>query len=482
MLHFKMGLKPPFLYCLDTYVIRDKDCFGRSCSSGKNLIPKLEIAKEAGYSGVELWHADIKQYLSEVGDIESLKTVLKSLGLSVPSYKVMDDWDQIEVLETAAALGATSCVVKLVKNEFNGTKPSLDSLVQQYNKLLARADALDINPSLEFMSLAKYYNNIEDVCNLLKLIDHPRSSLVLDTWHLWRNDSATFDNCPFHKINSQWISVVHYTDARKDLPREEQKDDARKIPGEGILDLSGFCNRLRSIDFCGWLSLNVYDRTLWDEDPLKVASRGLYAMKRTAEKDMISSLFDNHLWRNSQDYRCEGLWSKSYWSHLDPRIKNSNRSNQLWDILEEHLVGKTVLDFKCGFSPLAEHVQYGFDAFPGCISYLQDKYPHAEWFCQSDDKFSKQFNNQIDVLMHIGLGDSKTEIDSHLLIREKCLPKLIVIEAAANDLGEIDESKDDSKKNWERLKRGLKGKTYLFKTDMNHRSNRIMFVGYSNVS
>jgi NAD(P)-dependent dehydrogenase (short-subunit alcohol dehydrogenase family) len=161
--------------------------------------------------------------------------------------------------------------------------------VQQYNKVVARADALDINPSLEFMSLAKYYNNIEDVCNLLKLIDHPRSSLVLDTWHLWRNDSATFDNCPFHKINSQWISVVHYTDARKDLPREEQKDDARKIPGEGILDLSGFCNRLRSIDFCGWLSLNVYDRTLWDEDPLEVASRGIFSMRRTAEKSIIKN-------------------------------------------------------------------------------------------------------------------------------------------------------------------------------------------------
>jgi sugar phosphate isomerase/epimerase len=469
-----------FKFCLDLYVIRDKNCFGHCCSDGNSLIPKIKIAKEAGYSGIELWHKDIIKFISDVGPIEQLKEEIEKLGLVIPSYKVMEEWDDYNTLKFASILGAKSCVVKLVSDTFNGEKPSLHEMKRRYEHLLFKAEPYNIKPSLEFMSLAKCYNNINDAIDIIESVNHSQKSIVLDTWHLWRNDDKDFSNCPFERINPKNISVVHYTDACKDIPRNQQTDGDRRMPNQGILNLKKFSNKLTNIGFNGWLSLNVYDKSLWNENSLKVASRGLFSMKETCQSSISSNLSDNNYWDDKQTLRCDGLWTKSYWSHLDPRIEMSNREEKLLEILRDKIEKKIVLDFKCGFSPLANYVTYGFDAFQGCIDYLKDKYKNKFWYCKSDLDFSNYFNEKIDVLLHIGLGDSITEINSHLAIRKKCKPELIIIEAAANDKNEVDESKIGNQKNWEILKNGLIGETYILQTNMKERSKRILFVGKNN--
>jgi sugar phosphate isomerase/epimerase len=472
MIHLQ---KEKFKYCLDTYVIRDPNCYSCSVLNGKNLLKKIEIAKNAGFSGVELWHSDVKKYLDCGGSILDLKLYVESLNLSIPSYKVMNNWSHTEVLETAHSLGAKSCVVKLLGDEYKGEKPDKNKLIDQYYDLLKKYENYKVKPSIEFMSLAKYFNNINDVCEILESIDHPKKSLVLDTWHLWRNDCNTFKNCPFERIKPNWISVVHFTDARSDVPREKQKDGDRKMPGEGALNLNHFCDKLNNIGFSGWLSLNVYDIKLWEQDPLEVATKGFYSIKKSV--DNRSGLADSDRWANSQKKRCEGLWSNSYFSHLDPRINPSNRTELLLNIIKKEIQNKKVLDFKCGFSPLANFVSIGFDAFEGCIDYLKQNFPKSKWYCKSDVDFANWFSDELDVLMHLGLGDSNTEIDSHLKLREKCKPKIVIIEAAADRYGLVDESKKGNRENWERLKQGLKGETYLISTNMKERSYRILFVG-----
>lgn len=471
MIHIKKN----FNYCLDTYVIRDPKCFGHSIASGENLIKKINITKKAGFSAIELWHTDIIKYIECGNCVYKLKEQIQSLGMVVPSYKVMESWENIDVLKYASLLGAKSCVVKLLKDEYTGPCPSLNKIIEKYKNILDIGDKLNIKPSLEFMALAKYFNNINDACDVLEKIDHPKKSIVLDTWHLWRNDSCTFKNCPFDRIKPEWISVVHFTDASREIPREKQKDNSRRMPGEGVLDLSYFCKKLIDINFHGWLSLNVYDTKLWEEDSLKVATRGLYSMKRIAENS--DSLLDSKKWSYCQKKRCDELWAKKYFSHLDPRIDKSNRRELLLPLIKEHINNKKVLDFKCGFSPLADFVSVGFDGFEGCIKYLKENFPKSSWYCQSDLIFCNWFDQKIDILMHLGLGDSITEIESHLKLRERCRPSTVILEAAADANGNVDESKPGNCLNWEKLKFGLNGETFLINTNMKERSKRIIFIG-----
>ena len=141
-----------------------------------------------------------------------------------------------------------------------------------------------------------------------------------------------------------------------------------------------------------------------------------------------------------------------------------------------------VLDFKCGFSPLSQYVTYGFDAYEGCVNHLKYIHPNKKWYCRSDVDFSKEFKEKIDVLLHIGLGDSNTEEQSHYNIRNNCKPNLVVIECAANEDGSVNESKAGNQERWKRICNGLKLiKTKLIKTNMSDRSYRLLVVGEFNV-
>ena len=64
-----------------------------------------------------------------------------------------------------------------------------------------------------------------------------------------------------------------------DLPAEPhpltQKDEDRVMVGDGIADLPRVIANLRAIGYQGPLSLELFNRSLWSQDPLQVVQRGL---------------------------------------------------------------------------------------------------------------------------------------------------------------------------------------------------------------
>jgi len=470
--------KRQFSICLDTYVIRDKDCIGYSCKKD-NLDEKIAIAIEAGYSGVELWHPDVIKFKQARGSLNSLPKC------RVPSYKVLSNIftskfnpeECSRLLEDAQTVGAKSVVVKLIDDNYRGAIPNLNDVCTQYDLLLKLCEKFNIRPSLEFMSLSRGFNTLESICEILKRVDNPRAALVLDTFHLWRKGDRNFSTIDFSMVRPEWVSVVHFTDTSKVIPQHQQGDGHRKLPGEGLLNLSRFLSLLGGINYTGVLSLNVYDRSLWDRPPMEVAIDGLHRTNRLIFAEEFQDTKDAPNWRGREDIRCDGLWSKDYFTHLDPRFITTNRAQQIERIVLPVIAGKKVLDFKCGFSPLSSHVSVGFDAYQGCIDYLRRKHPAASWHCMSDEGFSQVYKDKIDVLMHIGLGDSDTEVASSLLVRENCKPEIVILECCANDDGTVNNAKAGSSERWEKLKHGLTGDSYVIKTDLPKRSTRLLFIG-----
>ena len=479
---------------LDTYVIRDPKCIGFSCSQPEALPTKLEIARQAGFEAVELWHHDVNRYIAKYSAAD-LREILIKNGLIVPSYKYICRWlesdetgyrqvreECLKIIATAASIKAQSCVVKVLGHEYRGPKPDRKLLLSRLRELLTAAEQANMTLGLEFMSDAKYYNDLPSVFEIIEEVNHPSAKLVLDTYHIWRRgDNDNFEGLARlfsdKLINPECISVVHFTDTSKWIPRFLQRDDSRRLPGEGRLNLSKFYSLMNDIKYKGALSLNVYDQSLWNYPPLQVATKGYYGMHRTMENPSYSNLADGLAWQNNQNQRCAGLWIKDYWSHLDPRISPSDRDTQLKELLGPIIKDKKVLDFKCGFSPLADFVSIGFDAYQGCITFLKKNYPNARWECATDDEFSENFNEQIDVLMHLGLGDSNSEVENHIKIREKSKPGIVILECCANADGTVNESKQGAQQRWQRLKSGLKGSEHLLRSTMSKRSHRLVFVG-----
>ncbi len=62
-----------------------------------------------------------------------------------------------------------------------------------------------------------------------------------------------------------------------------QTDADRVMVGDGIADLPRVIANLRSIGYDGPLSLELFNRTLWEQDPLDVARRGLDRVRGLAD-------------------------------------------------------------------------------------------------------------------------------------------------------------------------------------------------------
>ena len=100
----------------------------------------------------------------------------------------------------------------------------------------------------------------------------PNVGLLLDAWH-WHHAGATTDDI-IHAGRDR-IVHVHFDDA-PDLPPEQIHDNQRLLPGEGVINLVGFLQALKKIDYRDALSVEVFGR-MNAETPETAARKGYEA-------------------------------------------------------------------------------------------------------------------------------------------------------------------------------------------------------------
>jgi len=100
----------------------------------------------------------------------------------------------------------------------------------------------------------------------------PNVGLLLDSWH-WHFAGATPQD--ILSAGRESIVHVHFNDAPK-LPPEQIHDDQRLLPGEGVINLTGFLQALQKIGYRDALSVEVFGR-LKNVPPEQAAKMGLAA-------------------------------------------------------------------------------------------------------------------------------------------------------------------------------------------------------------
>jgi sugar phosphate isomerase/epimerase len=95
--------------------------------------------------------------------------------------------------------------------------------------------------------------------------------LTLDSWH-WHHAGATTKD--IREAGRERIVHVHFNDA-PNLPAEQIRDNERLLPGEGVINLTGFLQALESIGYQDALSVEVFGRGLKQMTPEEAARLGL---------------------------------------------------------------------------------------------------------------------------------------------------------------------------------------------------------------
>lgn len=270
---------PDFIYCLNSSTIRPAP-----------LSEKIRIAASVGYKAIELWHDDIDLYLLQGRTLEDLRTELDDAGLEVPTTIFLKGWfdttgkDHTAALdeckrrmEQAGAVGAHHCIGGPPHD------PNLDYELgaKNYAELLdIGITQFGVRPVMEYLGFAQDLKTIESAMKIFDLSGHPEATTVLDPFHCYVGGGPMES---ISKLTPKQIAIAHFNDAPATPEPSTQRDPDRVMPGDGAIDLKLFCDQLRAIGYDKWLSLELFNRDYWEQDPDEVAKIGLEKMRAAAE-------------------------------------------------------------------------------------------------------------------------------------------------------------------------------------------------------
>jgi sugar phosphate isomerase/epimerase len=104
--------------------------------------------------------------------------------------------------------------------------------------------------------------------------------VVADVFHMIRGGGSVDD---LLKLKSAQLANFHINDVPASPDPLTQTDADRVMLGEGIADLPHVIANLRSIGYCGPISLELFNRTLWEQDPAEVVGRGIDRLRALVE-------------------------------------------------------------------------------------------------------------------------------------------------------------------------------------------------------
>ncbi|MFQ5808157.1 MAG: sugar phosphate isomerase/epimerase family protein [Armatimonadota bacterium] len=255
------------------------------------LEDKIRIAAEAGYDGIELWTNELERYAGEGKSLDDLRKRIADRGLSVPNTIGLGGAMPGEEEKRPAALEAVRRrldVAAKVGAECIAAPPSPDRedmdvlwVAERYKELLAIGREFGVRVALEFLAFFKGFNRLGKTAAAAIETDERDACLVPDVFHMFLGGSG-FNGIRY--LHGDFIAVLHINDAPAEPRRAEQRDQHRVYPGDGILPLVQLLRDLKHIGFRGALSLELFNRDYWQQEPMTVARTGIEKMREVIAK------------------------------------------------------------------------------------------------------------------------------------------------------------------------------------------------------
>lgn len=269
----------PFRFCLNTATIRGQKL---------GIERELKIAADAGYDAIEPWIESIDAYKSGGGVLSDLKKLASDLGVTIesaigfPEWLVDDDSRRAKAMERAkyeldllAQIGGKrlACPPSGI-TDIAGFDPA--KATERYRALLEVGDGIGVLPQFELWGFSKSFHRLGDCVGVAMETGHPRACVLIDVFHLHKGGS---DARGLRLLAANTVQVLHMNDYPADPPREKIDDSFRVYPGDGVAPIREILGILKGLGGPKVLSLELFSRKMWEQDPLVVAKAGLVKMK-----------------------------------------------------------------------------------------------------------------------------------------------------------------------------------------------------------
>ena len=216
-------------------------------------------AARAGFSGIGLWHADIRHQLETGSTLSEMARVFDHAGLRHLEVEFLADFfadpgtpqrqasDELKplLLDTAAAFGAHHVKV----GNIPGTPCELGRLTEEFAALCDEAvDRTDAKIVYEFMPPDVNVNTLGAALAVVADAGRPNGGLAIDTWHMSKLGIPPEE---MKRIPPQYLTWVELSDGQiEDM--EDPIDEVvnhRSLPGEGEFDIPGYVAALQEAGY-----------------------------------------------------------------------------------------------------------------------------------------------------------------------------------------------------------------------------------------
>jgi sugar phosphate isomerase/epimerase len=157
-----------------------------------------------------------------------------------------------------------------------GPKLDLREVAHRYRQLLEIGDQAGVIPQLEVWGFSSNLHQIGEVMYVAAESGHPEACILPDVYHIYKGGS---DFNGLRLLDGSALHMFHVNDYPADPPRQEIGDRDRVYPGDGIAPLDHIIGILHDKKEPIILSLELFNRQYWEQDPLEVAKTGLRKMK-----------------------------------------------------------------------------------------------------------------------------------------------------------------------------------------------------------
>ena len=274
---------PGFRYCLNT---------GTLLGHKLPLVELVEIAAKAGYQAIEPWVREIRDYVESGKSSADLRKRIADLGLTVESAIGFSDWTNDDPQRRATGLEQFKRDMELVAGiggkriaapPVGATKTQivdLAAVTERFRALVDIAKPIGLVPELELWGGSKTLCRLGEAAYVLAEVDRPEACALIDVFHTYRSGSPWSGLRTFPGAR---LPVFHMNDYPAEPGPEKLTDADRIYPGDGVAPFAQIIGSLRAIGFAGFLSIELFNREYWKQEPLQVARTGLAKMQAVAQ-------------------------------------------------------------------------------------------------------------------------------------------------------------------------------------------------------
>jgi 2-keto-myo-inositol isomerase len=264
-----------------------KPCISEAVTLSCTFAEDVNGYADGGCHAMEVWLTKLENHLEKHSVADTLKLLEdREMSLAAASYQgglLLSQGEQRRAhydhfkrrLDLCQNFGITTVLIAadfVDKVDATALQRAIVSLTQAAQW----AAAFGVRLALEFRGSAAFCSSLDTALALIAQCDESNVGVALDVFHYYTGPSKFED---LALLSSTKLAFVQLSDVLG-VPRELAADSDRILPGEGDFRLHPIMEHLRAIGYDGWVSLELFNPTLWQLKPAQVAELGLASLNR----------------------------------------------------------------------------------------------------------------------------------------------------------------------------------------------------------